>query len=134
MAHVIVDGHNLIHAWAELAEILRSSEWLAREALVDSLERYQDATGENVTVIFDAPERAQKVDSQTGFRGNVEVVYAPRPGGADAAIERRVFQAADPLEVLVVSGDRAVLQYAFGKGARTMDAREFEKMCRARSR
>ncbi len=129
MAHVLVDGHNVIHAWPDLASLLRSSEWLAREALVDVLERYQDASGEVVTVVFDAPRGAQGRANETGFRGNVEVLYAPKPGGADAVIERFIFNAKDASEVTVVSRDRAVLQYAFGKGARTLSAQEFRKQC-----
>lgn len=129
MAHVLVDGHNVIHAWPDLAALLRSGEWLAREALVDVLERYQDATGDEVTVVFDAPAGSGKRANETGFRGNVRVLYAERPGGADALIGHLVFEAREASEMVVVSRDRAVLQLASGKGAGTLDTQEFRQRC-----
>lgn len=127
--HVIVDGHNVLHAWREMREILLTSEPLARESLIDVLERYQDASGRRVTVVFDGPSQARATGEPQGFRGNVEVVYGRGAESADVVIQRFLYKSADPAGMLVVSRDRAVLDYAFGKGARTMQPEEFRKQC-----
>jgi predicted RNA-binding protein with PIN domain len=54
MERVIVDGYNVIHAWAPLKRLLGVSLEAARDKLIERLGVYAMVTGAEVTVVFDA--------------------------------------------------------------------------------
>ena len=55
----------------------------------------------------------------------LEVVYAPANKSADAVIERYIYQAANKMDLVVVSGDRGLRDLCRGMGALVMDADNF---------
>ena len=77
--------------------------WKDRDAamlrLVDQLERWVAATGEDVTVVFERPPRPP-ISSPL-----VEIAHAPRPGpnAADDEIVRRLREGPQPEPVRVVT-------------------------------
>jgi predicted RNA-binding protein with PIN domain len=112
----LVDGMNVIgtrpDAW-----------WKDRHAamvrLVDVLERWVAASGEDVTVVFEQPP-SPPISSPV-----IEVAYAPRPrrDSADDEIVRRLAADADPARVRVVTSDRWLADRARAAGA-TVEASE----------
>src|SRR5580700_7789667 len=106
----LIDGMNVIgtrpDAW-----------WRDRDAamlrLVDLLERWAAAEGEDVTVVFERPPRPP-------IRSTViDVVNAPRPkrDAADDEIVRRLLEDPQPALVRVVTSDRWLADRVSAAGA-----------------
>jgi predicted RNA-binding protein with PIN domain len=114
----LVDGMNVIgtrpDAW-----------WKDRDAamlrLVDALERWAAAEGEDVVVVFERPP-SPPIRSTV-----IEVAHAPRPkaNAADDEIVRRLRADADPRAVRVVTSDRALSERAYAAGATVEGADSF---------
>jgi predicted RNA-binding protein with PIN domain len=106
----IVDGMNVIGSRPD-------GWWRDRHAamvrLVDLLERWAAAEGEDVTVVFEQPPRPLIRSSV------VEVAHAqrPRPNSADDEIVRRVRADPDPSAVRVVTSDAVLSQQVQAAGA-----------------
>jgi predicted RNA-binding protein with PIN domain len=116
--HWLVDGMNVIGTRPD-------QWWKDRDAamlrLVDLLERWAAADGENVTVVFERPPRPP-------IRSTViEVASAPKPkpNAADDEIIRRLRAAPDPGAVRVVTSDRWLADRAYAAGASVEGADTF---------
>ncbi len=106
----LIDGMNVIgtrpDAW-----------WKDRHAamvrLVDLLERWVAASGEDVTVVFERPP-SPPISSPV-----IEVAHAPRPrpDSADDEIVRRLREDPDPARVRVVTSDRWLADRVRATGA-----------------
>ena len=106
----LIDGMNVIGSRPD-------GWWRDRDAamvrLVDLLERWAAAEGEDVTVVFERPPRPP-------IRSTViEVAHAPRPrpNSADDEIIRRLELLPDPALVTVVTSDRWLGDRASAAGA-----------------
>jgi predicted RNA-binding protein with PIN domain len=120
----IVDGMNVIgtrpDAW-----------WKDRDAamarLVDLLERWAAATGEEVTVVFERPP-SPPISSSV-----IEVAHArrPRPNAADDEIARRVAADPEPSAIRVVTSDRWLADQARAAGASVEPAEPFRSRLEA---
>jgi len=120
----LVDGMNVIgssggtgggfHSW-----------WKDRDRamlhLVDMLERWAAAEGEDVVVVFERPP-SPPIRSTV-----IEVAHAPKPraNAADDEIVRRLTAAPDVRAVRVVTSDRALAERAWGIGATVEGADSF---------
>ncbi len=114
----LVDGMNVIgtrpDAW-----------WKDRDAamlrLVDMLERWAAAGGEDVTVVF---ERAPSPPIRSSV---IAVAHAPRPrrDAADDEIIRRLLADPEPAAVRVVTSDRWLADRAWATGASVESADGF---------
>ncbi|CAN5262417.1 NYN domain-containing protein [soil metagenome] len=106
----IVDGMNVIGTRPD-------GWWRDRHAamvhLVDLLERWAAADGDDVTVVFEQPPRPPIRSSV------IEVAHAhrPRPNSADDEIVRRVRAEPDPSSVRVVTSDGVLSQQVRAAGA-----------------
>ena len=125
--HWFVDGMNVIGT--------RPDAWWrdrhgAMVRLVDLLERFVAASGEDVTVVFERPP-SPPIDSTV-----VEVAHAPRPGrdAADREIVRRLRAEPDPAEIRVVSSDRWLADQARAIGATVEPAAPFRSRIEELSR
>jgi uncharacterized protein YaiI (UPF0178 family) len=89
--------------------------------LVDLLERWAAADGEDVTVVF---ERAPRPAIRSTV---IEVAHAPAPkrDAADDEIVRRLRLHADPAQVRVVTSDRWLADRAWAEGASVEGAEAF---------
>jgi predicted RNA-binding protein with PIN domain len=113
-----VDGMNVIGT--------RPDQWWrdrdgAMLRLVDTLERWAAAEGEDVVVVFERPPSPP-------LRSTViEVTHAPRPkaNAADDEIVRRLRADPDTREVRVVTSDRALAERAYAAGATVEGADSF---------
>ena len=120
----IVDGMNVIgtrpDAW-----------WKDRDAamlrLVDLLERWAAAEGEDVVVVFERPP-SPPIRSTV-----IEVAHAPRPkaNAADDEIIRRLRVEPQPSSVVVVTSDRWLADRASAEGASVVGADHFRSRLEA---
>jgi predicted RNA-binding protein with PIN domain len=96
----------------------------AMERLVDQLERWAEAEGEQVTVVF---ERQPKPEISSAV---VEIDHAPRPGpnAADQEIIRRLRDDPQPQEVKVVTSDRGLADEVRSLGASVEPAQAFRDL------
>jgi predicted RNA-binding protein with PIN domain len=111
-ARWLVDGMNLIGS--------RPDRWWndpdrAVRRLIQELDRYAAATGDDVTVIFDR----RPPDVQPGRHGAAVVAFASRPGrnAADDEIVRVLAADPAPSSVRVVTSDRRLAERARALGA-----------------
>ena len=115
---LLVDGMNVIGTRAD-------GWWRDRDAamarLVDRLERWSAASGDDVTVVFERKPRPP-ISSPL-----VEVAHAPKPGpnAADNEIVRRVREDPDPRSIRVVTSDHLLGDLARGLGATVEPAGAF---------
>ena len=114
----LVDGMNVIGT--------RPDGWwkdrdAAMLALVDKLERWAAADGEDVIVVFERPP-SPPIRSTV-----IEVAHAPRPqpDAADDEIIRRLAAEASPGAVRVVTSDRWLADRASAAGATVEGADSF---------
>jgi predicted RNA-binding protein with PIN domain len=113
-----VDGMNVVGTRPD-------NWWRDRDAamlkLVDELERWAAAQGEDVTVVF---ERAPRPPIRSTV---IEVAHAPKPkrDAADDEIVRRLRSEPHPEQVLVVTSDRWLADRASAAGATVVGARSF---------
>jgi predicted RNA-binding protein with PIN domain len=114
----LVDGMNVIGS--------RPDAWWkdrhgAMVRLVDLLERFVAATGEDVTVVFEQPP-SPPIPSTL-----IEVAHAPRArrDAADHEIVRRLRADPHPGEIRVVTSDRELADQARAAGATVEPAASF---------
>ena len=118
----LVDGMNLIGS--------RPNRWWndpdgAVRRLIDELDRYAAATGEDVTVMFDR----QPPDVPAGAHGAVQVAFASRRGrnAADHEIVQLLETDPDPGSFRVVTSDRDLIERVRHLGAGTTSASSFRR-------
>src|SRR5947209_18688688 len=108
--HWLIDGMNVIGTRPD-------GWWRDRDAamlrLVDLLERWAAADGENVTVVFERPP-SPPIRSSV-----IEVAHAPRPrpNAADHEIIRRLAELPNAAAVRVVTSDRWLADHPEAAGA-----------------
>jgi predicted RNA-binding protein with PIN domain len=118
----LVDGMNLIGS--------RPDRWWndpdrAVRRLIDELDRYAAATGDQVTVVFDR----RPPDLSPGRHGAVEVAFASRRGrnAADDEIVAMVGGDPDPGSRQVVTSDRRLAERARDLGAMVEPTSRFRR-------
>lgn len=118
----LVDGMNLIGS--------RPDRWWndpdrAVRRLIDELDRFAAATGDEVTVVFDR----RPADVPPGRHGAVEVAFASRRGrnAADHDIVAMVADDPDPAGTRVVTSDRRLAERVRGLGATVEGSGRFRK-------
>lgn len=105
LVRILVDGYSLLHGWPELAPGAPRHSEQARDALIEMLQHYQDASGTPVTVFFDGSGARRKPQRQAGPA--VEVLFSSGGQTADDLIERAAHRFQAYGEVLVVTDDYA---------------------------
>jgi predicted RNA-binding protein with PIN domain len=114
----LIDGMNVIGTRPD-------GWWKDRDGamlrLVDQIERWAAAAGEEVTVVFERPP-SPPIRSPV-----IEVAHAPRPKphAADDEIVRRLRGFSHGAEVRVVTSDRWLADQAFALGAVVVSAELF---------
>lgn len=117
---LLVDGHSMIFAWDELRALHEQRMALAREALCQRLQAYQDASpGERVVVVFDGRHGEGKEPRRPE---EIQVLYSKKGGSADEILERLACKYAKEHDLTVASRDRAVLDMVSAFGASAISA------------
>lgn len=120
---LIVDGYNIIGAWAELRRLKENGNLEeARDHLLDWLIEYQAFSGRKVIVVFDAhqiPGLGRK------FNEYITVYYTKENVTADELIERLVRELYNRRKTIyVATSDYTEQNITFGQGALRISARE----------
>ncbi len=128
---LVVDGYNIIHAWPELSPLIKAGEVeAARRRLIGMLGEYSAASGERVTVVFDAHGRTRDQGGGESTDG-VTVIFGSTTQTADHVIERRVAIAArrgDARSVTVSTGDRLQREMVMAMGAAVIGAEALRRV------
>ena len=102
MRVLIVDGHSVIFAWPEMRALHTRRTALARDALVNVLTAYQDASGTHVVAVFDG--KGARANEETA-PGGIQIFYSGADQTADDIIERLVAKYAGRHDITVVTSD-----------------------------
>lgn len=127
LVRILIDGYSLLHNWPELAPGSARHSESARDALVEMLTHYQDASGTPVTVFFDGA-RGRRSKPKNEGAGAVEVLFSSSGQTADDLIERAAHRFQAYGEVLVVTDDRAEREVVGGFGGSVASCGNFIQM------
>ncbi|MBI1746923.1 MAG: NYN domain-containing protein [Acidobacteria bacterium] len=115
----VVDGNNLIGHTTSL----HLNDDRSRQALVQKISLFHNAGGGQVVIVFDG-EPCGLVPAGLTL-GGVRVLYAGGRSDADTKIKSMVSARRNPQDLIVVSSDTAVYNYARQHGAKAMKCHEF---------
>lgn len=104
--HLIVDGSNVLHAWADTRALARRDKEAAKALLLRRVGVLHDFSGWRVTVVFDGRGEELHVEA-VGDAADFACVHTPAGATADDVIEQLVGRAAEPTACLVATADRA---------------------------
>lgn len=124
LARILVDGYSLLHHWLELAPDAPRYSERARDALVQILMKYHDATGEPITIFFDGAGAPPNVPKNESSRA-VEILFSRAGQTADDLIERAAHRFQNYGEVLVVTDDFAERDTVSGFGSAVSSCANF---------
>jgi hypothetical protein len=120
---LLVDGYNIIGAWANLQSLKKENLSEAREVLIQKMAEYQAYTGYRVIVVFDAHQVKGIEKKQKNHR--VEVIYTRENETADERIEKLAISLSNiKTQIHVATSDFTEQWAIFGQGALRKSARE----------
>lgn len=119
---LIVDGYNVIGAWAE-AERRQWSLDECRDRLMRQLEDYGGYSGEEVVLVFDGYQSDRKFRTEEAH-GLLTLVFTRHGETADSYIERLVAQTPKYRAVRVATSDGLEQSQVLSTGATRMTSRE----------
>lgn len=125
---LLVDGHNVMHAWPELARHLRSASrrHVARVELLQRLRNLQDMSGVQVVVVFDGT--GAKISEEREPNG-LQIIDADAGHTADNLIEKIAAKYAKERPVRVVSADGLLCETVAAFGADWLSPDMLKSMC-----
>jgi hypothetical protein len=125
VSRLVVDGYNILHAWPDLAQSLRTESLEdARRRLVTRLAEYRASTGNDVLVVFDARRRRAGSSDREVVEG-VEIRYGSHLESADHVIERLMYEASrrgTVLEMVLATDDHLQRDLVRAMGVPTMSS------------
>jgi uncharacterized protein len=104
--YLLVDGHSVIFQWDELRQLHERQPRQARQELIRQLTQHQDASGEQVVLVFDGTG-GPRPTVEKNTRSCIQIVYATAGATADAIIEKLVRHYAQTYDLLVATADIA---------------------------
>ena len=122
---LLVDGYNIIGAWAELRELRNKDLEQARVKLIEKMAEYKAYSGYRVIVVFDA--QLQKEKEKHAKKHGVEIIFTRNNETADEKIERLAVELINKkrrTQVHVATSDYTEQWQVFGQGALRKSARE----------
>lgn len=127
LVRILVDGYSLLHSWPELAPGRERHSAVAREALVEKLTHYRDASGPPISIFFDG-SFPRGTGPKQHSSPQVEVLFSSGGQTADDLIERAAHRFQDYGEVLVVTDDVAERETVIAFGALAASCDNFISM------
>jgi predicted RNA-binding protein with PIN domain len=118
---ILIDGHNLIGQIHDLS--LSDDDDEAK--LIQRLRLYRNVVNRPITVFFDSGETYTPPYDLSG--SGITVVFASLNNSADAHLMARIEHCADAHQLLVVSSDHEIQQFARRRGAEVMASQEFAR-------
>lgn len=122
---LLVDGYNIIGAWAELQQLKDERLEEARNLLIERMAEYKAYTGWRVVIVFDA-YLMQGIESKVK-KHDVEVLFTRENETADERIEKLVTEIGHKrVQIHVATSDYTEQWIIFAQGALRKSARELE--------
>jgi uncharacterized protein len=120
---LLVDGYNIIGAWAELRALKEKDLPAARDRLVEMMADYQAFTGYRVIIVFDAHYVKGTEKKYHNFK--IEIIFTKENESADERIEKLAIQLNNrKTQIHVATSDFTEQWSIFGQGALRKSARE----------
>ena len=120
---LLIDGYNLIRQSGSLRTQENLALELGRKALLERLWEYKRVRGHRITVVFDAASKGSLGEEQSVEKG-IKVIYSSQGETADSVIKRICQKEGG--NVLVVTSDRELADYAESCGSVSLDSEDFE--------
>lgn len=127
--YLLVDGYNIIFAFAELNDLAKANLDAARVRLLDMMSNYAGFTGKRVIVVFDA-YRVQGHQVEQLRYHNIYEVFTKEAMTADEYIEELTHELGHRYQVEVATSDQVVQVITFGAGAALLSAGDLEEELR----
>lgn len=124
--YLLIDGYNIIFAWADLAVIAEESLESARMRLMDILCNYQGIQGGHIIVVFDA-YRVEGRRETTETYHNISLVFTAEAQTADQYIEKFARDQRGKIQITVATSDGLQQLIIRGAGCRLLSARELKE-------
>jgi len=121
--YLLVDGYNIIHAWAPLKELADESLEMARDKLLEIMSNYQGYKKIAVIVVFDA-HKVKGSTRKVQRHHHLDVVFTKEAETADNYIEKVAHAIGRDYRVRVATSDALEQIIILGKGATRISARE----------
>ncbi len=118
MKHYIIDGNNLIGKVKKLSELQKKDKQSAREQLVYFLQNYFSGKKVKISLHFDGYE-----NSRLSIL-NGKIIYS-QSRTADEKIKDEISSSKNRREIVVVSSDNGIRDYAKACGCSLMTSEEF---------
>lgn len=120
---LLVDGYNIIGAWAELRALKDKDLPAARDRLVEMMADYQGFTGYRVIIVFDAHYVKGTEKKYQNYK--LEIIFTKENESADERIEKLAIQLNNrKTQIHVATSDFTEQWSIFGQGALRKSARE----------
>jgi len=103
--YLVVDGHSVIFAWADLRALHAKNRAAARKVLAERLQHLHDTTLWRVTLILDG--KMGTAIANTRKSTDMVIAYATVDQTADSIIERLVAASGVAEQILVITADEA---------------------------
>jgi predicted RNA-binding protein with PIN domain len=116
--YLVVDGHSVIFAWADLRTLHQKNRAAARKALADRLQVLHDSAHWRVTLVLDGTH-GTVVPSGARRAEDMVVAYATADQTADSIIERLIASSGVASQVLVITADEVERRLVESLGATT---------------
>ncbi|MFA6468563.1 MAG: NYN domain-containing protein [Bacteroidota bacterium] len=126
MQHVIIDGYNLIHAVPALKRTLLHDAESARELLIHSVSMLTIRNKFRSTIVFDGMKQEDST-SHKKSHAPVHVLYS-YPLSADTKINQMIEQSKSRSQLIIVTSDREILNFARTCSCQTHTSRYFTRM------
>jgi predicted RNA-binding protein with PIN domain len=104
--YLVVDGHSVIFAWADLRGLHQRNRAAARKALADRLQQLHDTTTWRVTLVLDG-KLGTAVNPGPVKPTDMVTCYATADQTADSIIERLVGSSGVAGQITVITADEA---------------------------
>lgn len=121
--HLLIDGSNILHAWAVLRPLMKNDRDVARAKLSQMVSVIHDEEQVRLTIVFDGRGEELAVE-YPGVQKTYAHIYTPAGTTADDVIEQLVGQAVEPGYCTVATDDRAERQTIEASGACGISAEE----------
>jgi predicted RNA-binding protein with PIN domain len=104
--YLVIDGHSVIFAWADLRRVHDQNRAAARKALADRLQHLHDTTHWRVTLVMDG-KLGTAIPMGKRKATDMVITYATADQTADSIIERLVAASGVAADILVITADEA---------------------------
>ncbi len=104
--YLVIDGHSVIFAWADLRRVHDQNRAAARKALADRLQHLHDTTHWRVTLVMDG-KLGTAIPMGKRKATDMVISYATADQTADSIIERLVAASGVAADITVITADEA---------------------------